>query len=182
MILSELNKLILDVAGSNYLVNAAFVGDVYEINAKENRFGCFVATPMTANKNTAGTITYTYVMYYIDRLTKDESNIDLVQTDAMTVLTGLIGWLQDQSGVLLDIGIDTTYTLFRQKFDDWCAGAWLQVSLVVPDSLCGDYDFNYIGGEIRPLYVEGNGTYTPAPGTGYGPVYVSVSGGGVTPE
>ena len=76
------------------------MGDVYDINSKENKFGCFVATPMNARKIDDGTITYNYVFYYIDRLTKDESNIDLVQTDAVYLLSGLIDWLKE-NGVQL---------------------------------------------------------------------------------
>ena len=62
MILSDLNRLLVNIANSNFLVHQAFVGDVYTINAKENRFGCFVATPMTAVKSGIGTIRYNYVL------------------------------------------------------------------------------------------------------------------------
>lgn len=182
MILSELNNLILTAVNANYLVKEAFVGDVYDINSKENKFGCFVATPMKARKTTDGTITYNYILYYVDRLTKDESNIDFVQTDAVNLLSGLIKWLEDYG---VQVENEYLFTMFRHQFDDWCAGAYVEVDLMVPDQGCGENDFlNELKGEITPLLVTENGTYTPPAGGAYGPVYVNVTSGGgeVTPE
>ena len=170
MILSELNNVIVRLAQSSYLVNEAFVGDVYEINAKENKFGCFVATPMTAQKNTYGTIRYRYVMYYVDRLVKDESNIDFVQSDAVFMLKGLLTLLEDK-GVDIESGYE--FVLFRQKFSDWCAGAYVTVTMTVPDNDCSEDTFDpTVTGQIIPIHITQNGTYTPNPGDGYGPVEV----------
>ena len=170
MILSELNNVIVRLAQSSYLVNEAFVGDVYEINAKENRFGCFVATPMTAQKNTYGTIRYRYVMYYVDRLVKDESNIDFVQSDAVFMLKGLLSLLEEK-GVDIESGYE--FVLFRHNFSDWCAGAYVTVTMTVPDNDCSEDTFDpTVTGQIIPIHITQNGTYTPNPGDGYGPVEV----------
>lgn len=179
MILSELNKLLVNIANSNFLVHQAFVGDVYTINAKENRFGCFVATPMTAVKSGIGTIRYTYVLYYIDRLTKDEANIDFVQTDAVNLLKGVIEFLGEN-----DVEIEDSYefTLFRQKFDDWCAGAYVSVNILVPDNDCTEGIFNTGGVDLRPLVVDSNGIYEPGSFDGYNQVTVDVPQVGATEE
>ena len=177
MILSELNKLLVNIANSNFLVHQAFVGDVYTINAKENRFGCFVATPMTAVKSGIGTIRYTYVLYYIDRLTKDEANIDFVQTDAVNLLKGVIEFL-GENGV--EIEGDYEFTLFRQKFDDWCAGAYVQVNILVPDNDCSEGIFNTDGIDLRPLVVDRNGIYEPGSFDGYNRVTINVPQVGAT--
>lgn len=181
MILSELNRLLVNVANSNYLVNDAFVGDVYTINGKENRFGCFVATPMRAVKYVTGTIRYSYVMYYIDRLTKDEANIDFVQSDAVSVLKGILNFLGGQ-GIEVEDGYE--FTLFRQKFSDWCAGAYVEVNITVADDDCGEDDFNTSGIDLKPLTVTNNGIYEAGINAGFNIVTVSVpqSGGGVTEE
>ncbi len=180
MILSELNRLLVNVANSNYLVNDAFVGDVYTINGKENRFGCFVATPMKAVKYVTGTIRYTYVMYYIDRLTKDEANIDFVQSDAVSVLKGILNFIGGQ-GIEVEDGYE--FTLFRQKFSDWCAGAYVEVDITVADDDCGEDDFNTAGIELKPLAVTSNGIYEAGINAGFNIVTVSVpQSGGVTPE
>ena len=179
MILSDLNRLLVNIANSNFLVHQAFVGDVYTINAKENRFGCFVATPMTAVKPGIGTIRYTYVLYYIDRLTKDEANIDFVQTDAVNLLKGVIEFL-GENGVEIEDSYE--FTLFRQKFDDWCAGAYVQVNILVPDNDCTEGIFNTEGIDLRPLVVDKNGIYEPGSFDGYNQVTVDVPQAGATEE
>lgn len=179
MILSELNNLLINVARSNYLVQEAFVGDVYTINSKENKFGCFVATPMTGVKMALGTIRYRYVLYYIDRLTKKEDNIDFVQSDAVSVLKGIIDFFQEY-GIEVVEGYE--FTLFRQKFSDWCAGAYLNVSFVVPDNDCGEGDFNTEGIDLKPLVVDQNGIYEPGFNAGYNHVTVNVPQQGATQE
>jgi len=179
MILAELNRLLVNVARSNYLVNDSFVGDVYTINSKENRFGCFVATPMRALKE-SGTIRYTYVLYYIDRLTKDEVNIDYVQSDAVSVLKGVIDFLGN-NGIEVEDGYE--FTLFRQQFSDWCAGAYVTVHFNVVDNDCSDGDFNISGNELIPLIVDRNGVYTPGKGVdGYNRVTINVPQVGATEE
>ena len=177
MILSELNRLLLNVARSNYLVNDAFVGDVYTINSKENKFGCFVATPMTAVKH-SGIIRYNYILYYIDRLTKDEVNIDDVQSDAVSVLKGAIEFLGENGA---EIETEYEFTLFRHQFSDWCAGAYVRVVFVVPDNDCNEGDFNISGDQLIPLVVDKNGIYTPGTGfDGYSRVTVNVPQVGAT--
>ena len=179
MILSELNRLLVQVARSSYLVNDSFVGDVYTINGKENRFACFVATPMNAVKE-SGIIRYTYVLYYIDRLTKDEVNIDYVQSDAVSVLKGIIDFL-GENGIEVNDGYE--FTLFKQQFSDWCAGAYVSVDLSTADNDCSDGGFNLSGNELIPLIVNKNGIYTPGPGTdGYNRVTINVPQVGVTEE
>ena len=179
MILSELNRLLVQVARSSYLVNDSFVGDVYTINGKENRFACFVATPMNAVKE-SGIIRYTYVLYYIDRLTKDEANIDYVQSDAVSVLKGIIDFL-GENGIEVNDGYE--FTLFRQQFSDWCAGAYVSVDLSTADNDCSDGGFNLSGNELIPLIVNKNGIYTPGPGTdGYNRVTINVPQVGATEE
>lgn len=171
MILSELNRLLVQVARSSYLVNDSFVGDVYTINGKENRFACFVATPMNAVKET-GIIRYTYVLYYIDRLTKDEVNIDYVQSDAVSVLKGIIDFL-GENGIEVNDGYE--FTLFKQQFSDWCAGAYVSVDLSTADNDCSDGGFNLSGNELIPLIANKNGIYTPGPGIdGYNRVTINV--------
>ena len=179
MILSELNRLLVQVARSSYLVNDSFVGDVYTINGKENRFACFVATPMNAVKE-SGIIRYTYILYYIDRLTKDEVNIDYVQSDAVSVLKGIIDFL-GENGIEVNDGYE--FTLFRQQFSDWCAGAYVYVDLSTSDNDCSDGGFNLSGNELIPLIVNKNGIYTPGPGTdGYNRVTINVPQVGATEE
>ena len=179
MILAELNKMLLNVARSNYLVNDAFIGDVYTINGKENRFGCFVATPMSAVKE-SGTITYNYYLYYIDRLTKDEMNIDFVQSDAVSMLKGLLDFIE-QNGVEVETGSE--FTLFRQQFSDWCAGAYVNVNILVADNDCVGGDFNISGYDLTSLTVDRNGIYEPGQGyDGFNRVTINVPQVGATEE
>lgn len=179
MILAELNRLLLNVARSSYLVNDAFIGDVYTINGKENKFGCYVATPMSAVKE-SGTIRYTYYMYYIDRLTKDEANIDFVQSDAVSMLKGLLDYIESQ-GIEVESGYE--FTLFRQKFSDWCAGAYVTVNMLTADNDCQEGGFNAGGYSLVDFTTDRNGIFTPpAPYEGFGRITVNVPQVGATEE
>ena len=179
MILAALNEILVTLAKTNPMVNEAFVGDVYDINAKENRFGCFVATPMTALRSEGGSITYTYTLYYIDRLTKDERNMDLVQSDAVTMLKGLIDRVEEE-GVQVDG--EYQFTIFRHNFDDWCAGAYVSIDFTVPDTDCGEFDFGVLV-DLRPIRITKNGNYVPSGFDGFSSIEVLVPGeGGITIE
>lgn len=178
MILAALNDILVTYANLNPLVNEAFAGDVYEVNAKENKFGCFVATPMTALRSEGGTITYTYTLYYIDRLTKDEKNMDFVQSDAVTMLKGLIDKVEGEG---VEVGEDYQFTLFRHNFDDWCAGAYVSVDFTVPDTDCGEFDYGMVV-DLRPITIRRNGRYVPEGFDGFNEVLVDVEGGGPSIE
>ena len=56
MTVVELNNAILSIADQDFRVNQSYVGDVYDINTKENKFGVFVTTPMTATRSDGGVI------------------------------------------------------------------------------------------------------------------------------
>lgn len=179
MIVSELNMLLVNVARSNYLVKDAFTGDVYTINGKENKFGCFVATPMSALKQGIGLIRYTYVLYYIDRLTKAEDNTDFVQSDAVGLLSGVIDFIETQ-GIEVEPGYE--FTLFRQQFGDWCAGAYVTVSFNVPYNDCNDGEFNLSGLGLGSISIDTNGIYEPVGVDGYNRITVNVPQVGATEE
>lgn len=139
MILSQVNKILIDTASSNYLVHQAFAGDIYDIDTKENKFGVFVATPMSATKGDAGMIVYNYTLYYVDRLTQDERNMDFIQSDAVSMLKSLINFLENEQ--IINVEDDYNFTLFRHQFTDWCAGAYVDINIIVPDTDCGEHDF-----------------------------------------
>lgn len=173
MTISVLNEILVNLASNDFRVNQAYAGDVYDINTKENRFGCFVATPMTATRNEGGVITYHYVMYYIDRLTEVEDNIDLVQTDAVSVLKRVIDNLGYQG---IEMGDGYQFTLFKHQFDDWCAGAYVDIDFIVPDMDCQEFEIGKTV-DLRPITITENGTYLPDGFDGFSSVFVNVEGG-----
>lgn len=179
MTIYELNNVLTNLAISNYLVNDAFVGDVYTINGKENKFACFVATPMSAVKDSTGLIRYNYILYYIDRLTKAEDNIDFVQSDAVNLLSGVLNYIEEQ-GIQVQPGYE--FTLFRQKFSDWCAGAYVSVDIYVPYNDCNDSEFNLSGYGLTELIVDRNGIYVPEGFDGFDRVTINVPQVGATEE
>lgn len=174
MTITALNEILVNLANSDFRVNQAYTGDVYDINTKENRFGCFVATPMTATRTDGGVITYHYVMYYIDRLTDDEANMDLVQTDAVNVLKRVIDNL-GYNGI--EMGDGYQFTLFKHQFDDWCAGAFVDIDFIVPDMDCGGFHIIPEEVDLRPVTITSNGKYVPEGFDGYSSVMVNVEGG-----
>lgn len=115
------------------LINDSWVGSIYDINGRKNikyPVASVAATDVTAQ---AHSIVYTLYLYYADRLTTDKSNTVDVQTVAVNTLREVINYLQNNSDAF-EVQ-STTITLFEQKFQDECAGAYAVVRAISQDDI-----------------------------------------------
>ena len=136
MSLLKVIERIEQVAMEQPAVNSVVPNDVFRLNTLQDaKYGVFA---WTQGNHTAqvdsDTITYSFTLFYVDRLTPDQSNELEVQSVGMSVLHNVLQKLS------LEMGVNQgTYTTFNQRFTDECAGVFCSVQLVVPvDDTCED--------------------------------------------
>ena len=144
MTLLELIKTLEVVASHQPSIKMVVENDVFRLNNKADaRYGVFAfvqgqhSTAIDSN-----TITYTFTLFYVDRLKNDRSNQIEIQSVGIQTLDNIIRQLDD-----LGIYSEMTYTfqVFNQRFLDECAGVFCNVNFSVPvGSVCPESfeDFN----------------------------------------
>ena len=155
-------KYILDVARHQPNVNYVAEGDIYQImNYKDDspKYSAVVVTQST-HAESGEWRGYSFEIFYIDRLTADQSNRLQVQNIAIEVLSNI-------AKVLVETGFETQgeirYHTFDEKFEDLCAGAYMEIVLQSEESLCADGELPYIpGGEFEPSFFNPADYYTSA--------------------
>lgn len=159
MRLDELIKDIKDTSLRHYLVNEFGDGDVYEyLNSGEHKYPLVFLTITSISDNDT-TRDVNCALFYVDRLTSDQSNKKQVQAVAVNTLGDIIYDFETTSA---------NYTPFTEKFTDLCAGAYVECTLnipFVPGTDCGD---NF---EIRIRNIFENGTFNVED---YDEVYVDI--------
>jgi len=115
------------------LINDSWVGSIYDLNGRKNIKYPVASVAATDVTTQAHSIVYTLYLYYADRLTKDRSNTVDVQTVAINTLREVINYLQNNSDAF-EVQ-STNITLFEQKFQDECAGAYAVVRAISQDDI-----------------------------------------------
>lgn len=127
----------INIAKKQPNINYANEGDIYKLNSLPNiDYGVFWVT-QTDHVITENTLTYNLVLFYVDRLFQDESNTLEVQSTAILQLNNIINQFIMENDVELDGEIKVT--TFTQRFTDFCAGAWAEISIVADNNIgiCG---------------------------------------------
>ena len=172
----EIIKIIKNISLALPDVQSFYTGDVYEVNADQSvKYSSIVLTNQEHSfDNINDKFQYNFILFYIDRLTDDENNRTDVHTAAVSALKNIVRHLEDYNVIINDF----KFNLFRERFNDSCAGAYATLSVDVEDNDCNeDFDFTY--GQISPdklkeISITSNGTYTPDEGYYYTKVNVNV--------
>lgn len=142
MNVKELIYKISEIALTQEPVKSVYNGDVYENwNSAETKYGSFNIG--LQNISYGGNLcTYTFILYYGDRLLQDKSNVNAIYSDGVNVIQSVINILND---TYADISEDVTYTPFEQKFMDYLAGVYAQVNITVesPIGICSMDVYEY---------------------------------------
>lgn len=81
--------------------------------------------------------TYNVNLFYVDRLVKDLSNEEQIISEGMEALETVIATLKRDPGVLWSDSVKVTFTPFRERFSDECAGVYANLSIpTVQEELC----------------------------------------------
>lgn len=141
MNVNQITDKIKEIALSLETVNSIFDGDVYtNWNSAEIKYGSFNVGLQNVS-NDGNLCTYTFVLYYGDRLTQDKSNVNSIYTDGVNSIQSVINVLNYMQ---FDISGQITYTPFEQQFMDYLAGVYATVDIVTSSSLgfCNMDDYN----------------------------------------
>ena len=138
---------ILETSKRHKNVNEVSEGDIYVyLNSGEHKYPCVFLTvgevtdsEMTRNVNCT--------LFYVDRLSSDQSNRTTVQSLGITTLGDILDTIEG------DV-VSVNYTTFTEKFADMCAGVFATVDITYPlDEVCDEHF------EVRRLEITENGIY-----------------------
>lgn len=170
----EIVKIIKNISLALPDVQSFYIGDVYEVNADQSvKYGSVVITNQEHSfDNINDRFQYNFVLFYIDRLTDDEANRTDVHTAAVSALKAIVQHLEDYDVIINDF----KFNLFRERFNDSCAGAYATLSVEVEDNDCTEeFDFGQISPDkLKEISITTNGVYTPDEGYYYTKVSVNV--------
>ena len=111
-------------------------GDVYDLNKDEyqQKYAAFCATQGTHNVGEEFT-TFSFTLFYVDRLTLDKSNKIEIQSTAVEFFWNLIKTVLHKFENLNWTNGDVV--TFTEKFSAECAGAYMTCNITTPNkSLC----------------------------------------------
>ena len=171
----ELLNNITEVAKKHPNINSTFIGDVYELNHRNDVDYCaFVITQGTHRVNSdEDYIDYTLNLFYVDRLTADEINRTQIHSSGIDFMNSLLRAVE-KLGVVV---VEQTVNVFNERFNDVCAGVYATVVFRCEIDECGKTIEIITPDELKVLKVTENGIYTGL----FKEVDVNVQGGGKEP-
>ena len=136
MTLVDTIRLLERTAASQPSVGMIVKNDIFRLNAAPDaKYGVFAWT-QGQHRAAAddGLISYTFTLFYADRMTEDKSNETEIQSVGVQTLTNILRALADHG---VSVG-DYSFRTFNQRFLDECAGVFTTVTIGVPVlGLCG---------------------------------------------
>lgn len=138
MTLQELIKTIELVASHQPSIKMVVENDVFRLNNKADaRYGVFAFVQgQHSSSIDSSVISYSFTLFYVDRLKNDRSNQIEIQSVGIQTLDNIIRALDD-----LGIYTEQTYSfqVFNERFLDECAGVFCNVALSAPvASVCAE--------------------------------------------
>lgn len=128
---------ILEIAKEKPNIRTALEGNVYDLNKMPDvEYNVFWLT-QGQHKVSESQITYTFTMFYINRLTEDKGNRTDIHSDGIIELTNIINTVADDIGC--DVDYPLNFTVFNERFADECAGVFTTVNIVVDNDLGNCY-------------------------------------------
>ena len=153
----ELLNNITEVAKKHPNINSTFIGDVYELNHRNDVDYCaFVITNGTHRVNSdEDYIDYTLNLFYVDRLTADESNRTQIHSSGIDFMNSLLRAVE-KLGVVV---VEHTENVFNERFNDVCAGVYAKVVFRVDIDECGQTIEIISYNDLKTIRVDHNGIY-----------------------
>ena len=136
MTLAQLIRLFEGIAKEQPSINMIVQNDVFRINSAPSlKYGVFAWTQGQHSGSINGMQTYSFSLFYVDRLKEDKSNQVEIQSVGCSTIGNILRALDDYD---IEVGNYTMQT-FNQRFTDECAGVFCNVSLQVPaTSICSE--------------------------------------------
>ena len=154
----NLIETLKNLSASHEVIQEFGEGDVYEyMNSGNHKYPCLFMTTSNINSDVSST-DYNFTLFYIDRLTNDGSNRIYTQSTGISVIRQMLIKL-----ISLNPDVELTsanYTLFTEKFADYCGGVFCNV--VVSDLLnntTNDVECDDLNFDQTSIIIDKNGTY-----------------------
>jgi hypothetical protein len=139
MTYKELVQLIEATAMEQPAVKTIVANDVYLLNTLQSaEYGVFAWSQNThSGSMDSDETSFSFNLFYIDRICEDESNLVDIHSVAVEVLNNVIRTLSAEG-----VGV-TTWSLqpFTEKFLDTCAGMYATIALTIPVNTTCDYRY-----------------------------------------
>lgn len=148
MTLFQVIRTMETIAKAEPSVAMVVPNDVFRLNTiPDAKYGVF-AWMQRQHVVDGDLATFSFALFYVDRLTEDKANEIEIQSVGISTLADIIRRLEDagvyQSG-------EAVFESFNQRFEDECAGVWCDVRLQVPVGwICPD---DYVVPEPEPPVV-----------------------------
>ena len=135
MTLLELINKIKVVAISQGEVNTIIENDIFILNELADvNYGVFAYTQGEHTTRAASdSITYNFTFFWVGLLTDDRSNMNELQSKAIEVLDRILYTLY-YNECEITIG-NYAFTPFNKRFEDECAGCWVDVAITTNKAL-----------------------------------------------
>lgn len=139
MTLMQLINLFEKVAQQQPSINMIVQQDVFRMNSAPSlKYGVFAWTQGQHSGSINGMSTFSFTLFYVDRLKEDQSNQIEIQSVGCDTLSNILRLLDEHD---VEVGNYTMQT-FNQRFTDECAGVFCNVTLsVLPTTSCAE-DFS----------------------------------------
>lgn len=138
----ETTKLLEFLAELQPNINAVVdTGDIFDLNKDEyqQKYSAFCATPRTHIVGLDYT-TYSYTLYYVDRLTLDKSNKTEIQSTGIEFFHNLIATiLHNYPEINVNEGTIVTFT---ERFSAECAGVYMDVDIITSNATLCPIEFS----------------------------------------
>lgn len=153
----EILNNITEVAKKHPNIKSTFIGDVYKLNSYNDVDYCaFVITQGTHRVNSDEEyIDYALNLFYVDRLTSDESNRTQIHSAGIDFMNSLLKAVE-KLGVTV---VEHTENVFNERFNDVCAGVYATVTVRSEIDECGQTIEIITPDELKVLEVTENGIY-----------------------
>ena len=136
MTLAQLIRLFEGIAKEQPSINMIVQQDVFRINSAPSlKYGVFAWTQGQHSGSINGMSSYSFSLFYVDRLKEDLSNQIEIQSVGCETIGNILRLLDEHD---VEIGNYTVQT-FNQRFTDECAGVFCNVTLsVLPTIGCAE--------------------------------------------
>lgn len=124
---------ILDIASKQKFVEDVHYGDAIDwLNSGDHRYFSFALVEQPNNQFGDQFNTFNFVLYLVDRLEEDNSNLLQVHSTAKSIGEKILKSLPYDYTIT-----SQSFTPFKYKFADLCAGVFINLSIQVPvESVC----------------------------------------------
>lgn len=136
MSLKEVVELLQNIAQSQPAVNSVSAGSIYtNLNANPSQKYYNINISSTTHRSDLEWFYWGFNIFCTDRLKDDESNRLQIQSEAIEILQNILRTFIETTGS--ELYDEIVYTVFTERFVDYCGGAYAQVRIRIPvDYIC----------------------------------------------